>query len=281
MNPFDKLDRLDDLTQLDPLISPLSKLVGGAIRPAAVENALHGTWLGHPLHAALVQMPLGAFVSASLLDVSGGGDRSADLLAKVGLVSAVPAALAGATDWSKSNPSTQRVGLVHALLNTVGLAFWGGSVAARARGQRGLGTGLGLLGTSLLGASGVIGGHLSYRKGLGADAQANIADTGPTDWVDAGNDDLPEGKPVRRDAAGTPIVLVRTGKTLEALADRCAHQAGPLHEGTLEDGCLTCPWHGSTFRLADGAVVRGPSVHPQPVFEVRRRAGRLEARLRP
>ncbi|MGB8651925.1 MAG: Rieske (2Fe-2S) protein [Mycobacteriales bacterium] len=280
MFPFDKLDKLEELSVLDALVSPLSRVVDGALRPRALENALHGTWLGHPLHAVLVQAPLGAFTSAALLDVTGADPDAADLLVSAGLLSALPAAAAGASDWAKSNPSTQRSGLVHAALNGVGLALWGGSRLARSRGRRALGRRLGLAGLGALTASSTIGGHLSYRRGLGASSEADIADTGPADWTDIGTDDLPEGKPVLRDAGGTPVLLVREGERIEALANRCAHQAGPLHEGSLADGCVTCPWHGSTFRMADGSVVRGPSVHPQPAFDVRRSAGRLEVRLR-
>jgi nitrite reductase/ring-hydroxylating ferredoxin subunit/uncharacterized membrane protein len=280
MFPFDRLDRLEDLSALDKVAQPLSRAVDAAVRPQALEDALHGTWLGHPLHTALVQLPIGSFLSATLLDLLGGDERSADLLAGIGLASSLPAAAAGATDWSKSNPSTQRVGLVHALLNTAGLALWTGSLVARRAGRRRAGTGWGLVGTAVLGASAAIGGHLSYRDGLGANHEADIADTGPTDWTDIGGADVPEGKPVLRDAAGTPVLLVRTGESIEALANRCAHQAGPLHEGTLHDGCVTCPWHGSTFRMSTGAVVHGPSVHPQPALDVRRREGRLEVRLR-
>lgn len=280
MFPFDRLDRLEDLTALDALTSPLSKVVDGALRPRALEDALHGTWLGHPLHAALVQVPLGAFLSACVLDLLGGDEGASDLLAGVGLASALPAAAAGATDWSKSNPSTQRTGLVHALLNSAGLALWAGSLVAKRSGRRTTGKGLGLLGMAALGAGATVGGHLSYRSGLGASSEADIADTAPTDWADVGTDDIPEGKPVLRDAAGTPVLLVRSGERIDALANRCAHQSGPLHEGTLGDGCVTCPWHGSTFRLADGAVEHGPSVHPQPVFDVRREGGRLQVRLR-
>ena len=275
MFPFDKLDRLEQLEQLDPVVSPLSSVVDGTLKGRA-GDVLHGTWLGHPLHAALVQVPVGAFLSANLMDVAG-ERRSARVLAAVGLASAVPAAAAGAADWSRSNPSTQRSGLVHAMLNTVGLGLWAGSLARRRSGGGAL---LGLLGTSALAVSATIGGHLAYRKGLGADSQADIEDTGPTDWTDVGDADIPEGKPVLRDAAGTPVLLVRTGSSITALADRCAHQAGPLHEGELKDGCVTCPWHGSTFRMEDGSVVHGPSVHPQPAFDVREQDGRLQVKLR-
>jgi nitrite reductase/ring-hydroxylating ferredoxin subunit/uncharacterized membrane protein len=280
MFPFDKLDKLEDLTALDAVASPLSRAVAGVIRPGPLEDALHGTWLGHPLHAALVQLPIGCFLSATLLDLLGGDERSADLLAGVGLVSSLPAAAAGATDWSKCNPSTQRVGLVHGLMNTAGLALWVGSLVARRTGRRGTGSRLGLLGTAALAVSATVGGHLSYRDSLGANHEAGIADTGPTDWTDVGTDDIPDGKPVLRDAAGTPVLLVRTGEHIAGLANRCAHQAGPLHEGTLQDGSVTCPWHGSTFRMADGHVLHGPSVHPQPALEVRARFGRLEVKLR-
>lgn len=278
MFPFDRLDKLEDLDRLDPLVGPLSKVVQGAVRPPAVADALHGTWLGHPLHAALAQVPTGSFLSATFLDLA--GSEGADRLAALGIASSLPAALAGATDWSRSNPSTQRAGLVHALLNTTALALWSGSLVARARGRRRLGVALGALGTSVLGASATIGGHLAYRAGLGADSLADIEDTAPSDWTDVGEADLPEGKPVLRDAQGTPVLLVRTGTTIRALANRCTHQAGPLHEGELADGCVTCPWHGSTFSLEDGAVVHGPAVHPQPAFDVKTEGGRLLVRLR-
>lgn len=228
----------------------------------------------------LVQVPIGSFVSASLLDLTGRDAAAADRLATVGLLSALPAAAAGATDWSKSSPNTQRTGLVHALLNTLGLGLWIGSRVARARGDRATGRRLGLLGTAVIGASGTIGGHLSYRNGLGADSLADLSLTGPTDWVDAGLDDLPEGKPVRRDADGTPVVLVRQGRSISALAELCTHQSGPLSDGEVSNDCIICPWHGSSFRLSDGAAQHGPSVHPQPVFDVRRSEGRLTVKLR-
>jgi len=268
------LDKLGDLSALDTVITPLSKVVDGVIRPGRIEDALHGTWLGHPLHPALAQVPLGCFASATLCDLAGEPSAAAKLAA-VGLASSAPAALAGATDWSKSSPSTQRTGLVHAALNTLGLVAWAASLVRR---RRGGGAVLGALGTGLLSASAAVGGHLAFRQGLGANHDADIS--GPEDWTDAGPDDLSDGLPTLRTVEGTQVLLVRKGPDIEAIADRCAHQGGPLHDGELKDGCVSCPWHGSTFRLADGGVVSGPSVHPQPAFDVRRREGRLQVRLR-
>ena len=282
MFPFDQLDRLEELSVLDPLVKPLRAAVSAAVRPQALSDGLHGTWLGHPLHPVLVQVPIGAFASASILDLVGGDDAEdgADLLALTGLISALPAALAGANDWAKANPSEQRSGLVHALANTVGLGCWVASLLARRSGDRGRGTLLGLAGMTAMAVGGTIGGHLSYRRALGADSNADIEDTGPAQWTDAGSSELPEGKPVLRQAGGTPVLLVKTGSRIDALADRCSHQSGPLHEGQIADGCVTCPWHGSRFRLADGAVVHGPSTHPQPSLLVRIAGDRLQVKLR-
>ncbi|MCA1712071.1 MAG: Rieske 2Fe-2S domain-containing protein [Actinobacteria bacterium] len=282
MFPFDKLDRLEELTFLDPVVAPLRNAVQTAIRPQGLRDVLHGTWLGHPLHAVLVQVPIGSFASAAILDLLGSEDAEdgADLLALTGLLSAVPAAVAGATDWSSANPSEERSGLVHAALNTVGLAAWIASLLARRRGHRSRGTALGLAGLAAIGVSGTIGGHLSYRRSLGANSNSDIEDTGPADWTDAGSSELPEGKPVLRQANGTPVLLVKTGARVDALVDLCSHQSGPLHEGTIADGCVTCPWHGSRFRLDDGSVVDGPSTHPQPALDVRISGDRLQVKLR-
>ncbi len=282
MFPFDQLDRLEELSFLDPVVAPLRAAVNAVIRPQSVSDALHGTWLGHPLHPVLVQVPIGAFASASILDLVGGDDAEdgADLLALTGLVSAVPAALAGLNDWSSANPQEQRSGLVHAFANTVGLGCWVASLVSRRRGNRGKGTLLGLAGMAAMAAGGTIGGHLSYRRALGADSNADIEDTGPVDWTDAGPAEVAEGKPVLRQAKGTPVLLYRSGRRINALIDRCSHQSGPLHEGEIDDGCVTCPWHGSRFRLADGAVVHGPSTHPQPALDVRTEGDRLQVKLR-
>jgi nitrite reductase/ring-hydroxylating ferredoxin subunit len=53
-----------------------------------------------------------------------------------------------------------------------------------------------------------------------------------------------------------------------------------LNEGTIEDGIVVCPWHGSRFRLRDGAVMGGPATFPQPRFEARNVAGRVQIRGR-
>jgi nitrite reductase/ring-hydroxylating ferredoxin subunit len=82
-------------------------------------------------------------------------------------------------------------------------------------------------------------------------------------------------------ADDTDILLFREGTRVHALWASCTHELGPLAEGRFADGCVTCPWHGSTFRLADGKVVRGPAAFPQPVYEARVTDGKIEIRAAP
>jgi nitrite reductase/ring-hydroxylating ferredoxin subunit len=101
----------------------------------------------------------------------------------------------------------------------------------------------------------------------------------PQDWTDvAAETDVAAGKLIRVDAGGVPVVLMRRGEQVVALADRCTHRGGPLHEGSLEDGTISCPLHGSRFCVDDGAVVEGPATRPAPVFETRVTAGRVAVR---
>ena len=71
------------------------------------------------------------------------------------------------------------------------------------------------------------------------------------------------------------MLLVRRGSEVHALAAVCAHQGGPLDEGTLDGDVVTCPWHGSQFCVRDGSIVHGPTAYPQPAFNVRVVADRV------
>ena len=62
------------------------------------------------------------------------------------------------------------------------------------------------------------------------------------------------------------------------MAATCPHRGAPLEEGTFDDETVTCPWHGSCFSLADGALLRGPSAMPLPRYETRVKNGTVEVR---
>src|SRR3954447_19954989 len=145
------LDRVADVSSLDKVVDPARKVVLAVLRPQALKDFLHGTWLGHPLHPVLVQVPVGSWVSAGVLDAVPRLRPAATALIGTGVVAAVPAALAGSADWSEQEAGIRRLGAIHALLNSAALGCYVGSLVARARGRGGLGrvlayTGLGLAG---------------------------------------------------------------------------------------------------------------------------------------
>jgi nitrite reductase/ring-hydroxylating ferredoxin subunit/uncharacterized membrane protein len=250
------------------------------IPPGGFRDALHGVWLGHPLHPLLVQVPIGAWLSAALLDASGNGERHARRLIGTGLLAAVPAALAGSSDWAEQHEQQMRVGVVHAAANTTAITLYLGSLLARSRQQITLGKALGYAGLAAIAAGGMLGGDISYRQAGGAnhaEAIPHLVEPGWHDLMPA--ESLDEGRASRTALGEVPLLVVRKGSQVYVLADRCAHLSGPLSDGELTDGCVTCPWHGSMFRLEDGSVARGPATAPQPAFETRVRDGIVQVCL--
>jgi nitrite reductase/ring-hydroxylating ferredoxin subunit len=280
--PHRMVRRLEQAKALDKVAGPLSTAVQRAVRPRLIRNMLSGTNLGHPLHPALTDVAIGAWSMSTLLDAVGGPDAefAADLLVNAGVVAAVPTALTGLNDWSDTIGADRRVGLVHAVANGTALSLYTASIAMRARGDRRAGRALGLAGFGVLAFSAYLGGHLSFVKGVNVNRTA--WEHGPQDWTPVlGEDELPDSEHRTVEVEGVPIMLYRADRQIYALAATCTHMGGPLDKGTIADGCVTCPWHGSTFRLSDGGVVRGPASTPEPRFEARVQDGRIEVRVPP
>jgi nitrite reductase/ring-hydroxylating ferredoxin subunit len=210
---------IERVRSLDAVGKVLSQAVSKVVRPGRTKDLLAGTWLGHPVHPMLTDVPIGAWTSAFVLDLFGGRQarRAADALVGVGVLAAVPTAATGLSDLADVEHSEQRIlGTAHALGNVTAVALYGGSFLARRRGRRDLGVRLATLGAAVV-----------------------------------------------------------TG-----LADRCSHRGGPLHEGRVHDGQVTCPWHWSTFRLDDGSILQGPATAPQPCYDVRVHDGAVDVRER-
>jgi uncharacterized membrane protein len=172
MEPQDITGRIEALTDLDAPSETLGTLVRDTVGPGPVKDALQGTWMGHALHPLLTDTVIGTWTSGLLLDLTGspGGDR----LVAAGIVCAIPTALTGATDWAEveaRDPAARRVGIVHGLANAAALGLQLGSLVARGRGKRGRGVALSVAANGLLGASGYLGGHLSYVQGVGVGAR--------------------------------------------------------------------------------------------------------------
>jgi len=278
------VDALEGATGLDAPAQAVGERVRAALQPGQVKDALSGTWLGHALHPILTDVVIGSFVSVSVLDILGGDKdgRAAERLLAVGLAAYGPTALTGVSDWADSelgDPRVRRVGLVHAATNAAAASLYTASLLARRRGARRRGSALALAGAAALGGGGFLGGHLTFARGVGVDQTA--FDPGPDEWtaaLDAG--ELVAGEPKRVVVDDTPVLLVRHDEGVHALHDRCSHRGCGLSTGDIEGEVVTCPCHGSRFDLRDGSVLRGPATAPQPVYEVRESAGRIEVRVR-
>ncbi|HWG73641.1 MAG TPA: Rieske (2Fe-2S) protein [Acidimicrobiales bacterium] len=261
---------------LDRLSGPLNRVVHKIPISDKVQGALSGTWLGHPVHPFLVATPIGCWTSASLLDLLGGRRRAAQTLVGAGVASAVPTALTGAADWSDTTGAEQRVGFVHLSLNLVATGCYTASWLARRRARHARGVAWALAGAGLASAAGWLGGHLAYALGVGVDT--NAFEGGPAEWTEIDGDPPAEGALSAGAVGGVGLLLARHGGELAVLANRCSHRGGPLSDGELDRGCVTCPWHGSRFDLANGEVRRGPAVVPQPTYQVRAVSGQVEVR---
>ncbi|MFF3248485.1 Rieske 2Fe-2S domain-containing protein [Streptomyces sp. NPDC002870] len=273
--------RLEQLDALDPVAAPLARAVGRVVRPRPLRNLLSGTNLGHPLHPVLTDVPIGAWGMSVLLDNVGGklAEPAADVLLAAGVAAAVPTAATGWNDWSDTYGPARRVGLVHAGVNVTALSLYVASLIARRSGQRRRGKGLSLVALGVLMAGGYLGGHLTFVKAVNVNHTA--FEDRPREWTPVLPDsELAEGAHRKVLAGDAPVLLCREAGEVLALASTCSHMGGPLEEGRIADGCVTCPWHGSTFNLADGGIVRGPASTPQPSYDTRVNDGHIEVRAR-
>jgi len=279
---------VENQTWLDTLGTPLQnwllQLYGQPGQPnRRMKDILNGTWLGHALHPVFTDIPIGAWSATMLLDLAWFNDesegiaRGADITMTLGIVGATAAAVTGVTDWSDLEGTDRRVGLMHGLLNTGILLTNISSLVLRLTGRRRAGVTLSTVGYLASLFSAYLGGELSFAKGIGVNHDA--WEGGSDDYVAVMNvEDLAEGKLTRVDAAGIPAVLFKQGTAIYAIGAVCTHLAGPLDEGTCEDGVVMCPWHGSRFRMNDGGVVNGPAVYAEPTFAVRVLDGKIELR---
>jgi nitrite reductase/ring-hydroxylating ferredoxin subunit len=242
----------------------------GPIRP--IKDLLNGTWLGHPVHSAATDLPVGALTVSIVLELVG-QHTAADIALVVAVVSILGAIVTGLADYTDADGTARMRATVHAtvmlvsqVLFVVSLLIRGGNPA-----DRSLATILVLVGFATISLGAAIGGDLVFLIGTNVNRHAWRGAGAKWLALDLGDlPDIPEGGPTKVKAGANTLILVRAGDTIQALHETCAHAGGPLAEGSIVDGCIQCPWHGSRFRLADGHVARGPATYDQPAYEVRR-----------
>jgi len=289
MDGTNALARLTDQPVLDPIADALSRGVRGSYELAGpvgqqVKNAVHGVWLRHPLHPVFTDVPIGAWTTGLVLDAIAARtndpamEQAADVAIGVGLAGAAGAAVTGLTDWSETSGRARRSGLIHGLLNIAATSLYATAFVLRKKGARSAGQSCALVGYTIALGAAWLGGDLVFDQGIGVSHAA--VDEPESFTAVANSSDVPDGSMRRVQHGDVDLLIVRQHGQLCALAHSCAHLGGPLSEGTLKDGSVVCPWHGSEFALEDGRVINGPATHNQPCLEIRERAGRIEVKGR-
>jgi nitrite reductase/ring-hydroxylating ferredoxin subunit/uncharacterized membrane protein len=288
MSESKSLQLIDQQEWIEPAADQVQKAVtrayeSGGEAGQAIKNFLHGTWLGHPLHSALTDVPIGAWTAAVVMDamsdVTGRDEfgRGADAAVAIGLAGAVAAAAAGITDWQATDGRARKTGFVHGMLNMAGAALFTASLAARKNGSRSAGRGLSTLGYLVAMGSAYLGGKLVYSEQIGVDH--TVGQQYPNEFVSVLPDaDLAEGQMRRVEVNGNRLLLARRDARIFAISEVCSHLGGPLADGEMKDCTVRCPWHGSRFSLETGQVIDGPATHPQPCLDVRVVNGHIEVR---
>ncbi|MEO5964089.1 MAG: Rieske 2Fe-2S domain-containing protein [Candidatus Limnocylindrales bacterium] len=254
-------------------------LVAGIFgRMLPVRDFLAGTWLGHPLHALLTDVPIGALTLVIVLDILG-QPAAADVALLIGVLSMLAAALAGYADYSTTDGKARVRATIHSTLMLIALVVYLVSLGIRLSGptSRTLPIILSIVAYLILAGGAFVGGDVVYALGNVVDRHAWRPSGAKWQPLDVG--EIAEGALVKARLGAQALVLLRSGDTIHALHDQCAHAGGPLSAGTIVDGCVECPWHGSRFEIATGTRRRGPTLYDQPSYEVRvAESGGYEAR---
>lgn len=243
-----------------------------------IRDLLNGRWLGHPLHAALTDIPIGMLVGVVILDVLA-QPTAADIVLVGTIVFMVLSALAGLADYSDTEGRALTRATLHASLMTVGLVVLIVSALLRSGApvDRTAPIVLSIVGLLVVTAGAFVGGDVAYVFGNMVSRHA-FRGAG-TKWVRLETGDvtdlatIPEATPTKMKAGINDLVVVRIGEIVHAMHNVCAHAGGPLNEGRVVDGCIECPWHFSRYRLTDGLARQGPTVYDQPSYEVRAAEG--------
>jgi nitrite reductase/ring-hydroxylating ferredoxin subunit/uncharacterized membrane protein len=276
--------------RLSDSLQHLIQAVVGAHRkpPRRLKSLLNGTWFGHPLHPAITDVPIAAWMMAAVFDVLwlispvtfAWAARGAEVTIFVGLLGALGAVVTGLTDWSDTYGSERRVGLIHALFNAAATILYLVSLVLRllqVSGDSPLAAIIGFIGLISVIYAAYLGGEMVFSKGTGVNHTAWEAESEDYEAV-LPVERVEENRLYRVHASGVPVVLLRQGLQFYAISATCPHAGGPLDEGTLQGDIVECPWHGSRFCLRDGRVLTGPATVNAPRYDVRVRDGQVEVK---
>lgn len=249
-----------------------------------LQDFLNGSWLGHSLHAVLVDVVIGGATAALLLDVLRvffnveGLELATTWVLGLAWLAGIGAILSGLTDFKDTATGDERnVTGLHGVINIVGITAFALSLFQRLGGDHDASFWPLVIGYLIISVGGYIGGHLVFKFGYMVNHNAFARGKRAKEFTPvAAVADVPEETPTRVMFGSTAVMLVRRGDVVHALKETCSHAGGPLSEGELSEETITCPWHASTFRLEDGSVVHGPAGSRQVSYRARVNAGQVE-----
>jgi nitrite reductase/ring-hydroxylating ferredoxin subunit/uncharacterized membrane protein len=249
-----------------------------------LQDLLNGVWLGHSLHAVVVDVVVGAATAALLLDVLrlffsvGGLETATTWVVGLAWLSAVGAIFSGLTDFKDTDPGDARnLAGFHGVTNIVGTGGLAFSTMQRINGNHDVAFWGLLIGYLILAFGAFVGGHVVFKHAYAVNHTAFPTSKRAKEFEPVlPAAELPENQPTKAKLGRTTLVLVRRGDVVHALRETCSHAGGPLSKGTLDGDAIVCPWHASTFRLSDGRVRHGPATNRQPVYRARINGDQVE-----
>jgi nitrite reductase/ring-hydroxylating ferredoxin subunit/uncharacterized membrane protein len=265
--------------------------------PRRFKTLLNGSFLGHPLHPVLTDIPITAWVIAAIFDLiwlfnseaANWAARGAQAAVLIGFLGALGAVTTGLTDWSDTFGHERRVGFLHGLLNSTATLLYlislllrynvfSGSIDFSLSAAESVPAVIvGFVGLACILYAAYLGGDLVFANATGVNHTALEPVVEEFERV-APLDHVPQNAIYKVVAAGVPIILIRMGTNVYALGATCTHDAGPLDEGELQGDAVQCPWHGSRFNVKTGRVLTGPATVAEPRYDTRVRDGYVEVK---
>lgn len=241
------------------------------------QDFLNGSWLGHPAHPVVTDIVVGGatvlvvFDLAAVLFGAADLDTAALVAVEVTALSALSAVVTGLTDFKDTAKGDERnLAILHGVVNIVATLAYLASFGVRLGGAVDAGRWLSLAGALILAGGAYVGGHLVFKYGYMVNRNAFAKGQRAKEFTPIiAAADVPESTPTKVMLGSTALVVVRRGDLVYALKASCSHAGGPLDKGTLDGGTIVCPWHGSGFRLRDGAVRHGPATSRQVTYRTR------------
>jgi nitrite reductase/ring-hydroxylating ferredoxin subunit/uncharacterized membrane protein len=287
------LDRIAEATQ-----NVIKAIVGSNRKPPRrLKTLLNGSFLGHPLHPVLTDVPVTAWLITAIFDIIwlinpesvSWAARGAQAAVLIGFLGALGAVATGLTDWSDTFGHERRVGLLHGLLNSTATLLYLISLLLRYNVFSGTidfslsaaesvpAAIVGFVGLAFILYAAYLGGDLVFAIGTGVNHTAFEPVVEEFERV-APLDQIPQKSIYKVVAAGVPVILIRIGTNVYALGATCTHAGGPLDEGKLQGDAVQCPWHGSRFNIKTGRALTGPATVAEPRYDTRVRDGYVEVK---